>query len=441
MRIQSVSAREILDSRGQPTVEATVRLEGGIVGAAMVPSGASTGAHEAVELRDGDENRYGGRGVLQAVRHVEEVLGPAVAGLYAVDQSRVDAALLAADGTPNKGRLGANALLAVSLATARAAACAHQLPLWRYMGGLVPVSLPVPMLNILNGGAHADNNVDVQEFMVVPLKADSFREALRMGVGVRDSLRVLLREKGLSTGVGDEGGFAPNLSSNEMALQLIVQAIERAGYRPGLDVVLALDVAATEWYREGFYHVASQGTKCSSSDLMGLYTEWIKNYPIVSIEDGLAEDDWEGWGVFTKHLGRVVQLVGDDLFVTQRGRLERGIAMGVGNALLVKPNQVGTLTETWHSVLTAQRARYATVFSHRSGETEDTFLADLVIACGSQQIKTGAPCRSERVAKYNRLLQIEEEAGTPCYAGAKAFLFRKDKAKDKAKGQKKKGHR
>lgn len=419
--IVSVQAREILDSRGYPTVEVEVWLEDGFHGRASVPSGASTGTHEAVELRDGDEKRYGGKGVLRAVRGVTGEIAARVVGMDALDQAGLDAMLVELDGTPDKGRLGANAILAVSLAVAKAAANSAGIPLYRYLGGVNARTLPVPLLNILNGGKHADNNVDIQEFMVVPAGMESFREALRAGAEVFHSLRGVLREKGLGTAVGDEGGFAPNLSSNEEALAAILAAIERAGYRPGEDVYLAIDVAASELYRDGRYHLAGEGRVLDADEVTDLYQGWVERYPIISIEDGLAENDWEGWRNLTERLGGCVQLVGDDIFVTNVKRLEEGIAGGAGNAILIKMNQIGTLTETLDCMAVARQAGYATVVSHRSGETEDVTIADLAVATGAAQIKTGAPSRSERVAKYNQLLRIEEELDRAIYAGRRAF--------------------
>jgi enolase len=410
--IQEIRAREILDSRGNPTVEADVMLSTGAVGRAAVPSGASTGEHEAVELRDGEQDRYLGRGVLQAVENVEEVLQDALAGFDPYDQVAVDRAMLELDGTPNKARLGANAILAVSLATARAAADDAGLPLYRYLGGAMANLLPVPMMNILNGGAHASNNVDFQEFMVMPVGAGSFREGLRMGAEVFHALRKVLARDGKSTAVGDEGGFAPDLGDNEQALAVILEAIELAGYRPGEDLVLALDVAASEMYREGDYVFhKSSGERRSSGEMVDFYEEWTARYPIRSIEDGMDENDWAGWKALTDRLGSRVQLVGDDLFVTNTERLARGIREGVGNSILIKVNQIGTLTETLEAIAMARRAGFTAVISHRSGETEDTFIADLAVATGVGQIKTGSASRTDRVAKYNQLLRIEEHLG------------------------------
>lgn len=420
--ILEVYGREVLDSRGNPTVEVEVVLESGAVGRAIVPSGASTGAHEAVELRDGDKARYMGKGVQKAVANVNDIIAPELVGYDALDQVGVDKALIALDGTENKGKLGANAILGVSLATARAAADALEIPLYTYLGGFNSKTLPAPMMNILNGGEHADNNVDIQEFMVMPVGFDSFKEALRVGAEVFHNLKAVLKEKGLNTAVGDEGGFAPNLSSNEEALQTIVTAIERAGYKPGEQVYLALDVAATELYRDGQYHLSGEGVTKSTDDMITYYEELIGKYPIISIEDGLAEDDWDGWKKLTDRLGSKVQLVGDDLFVTNTKRLARGIAEGSGNSILVKVNQIGTLTETFDAIEMAKRAGYTAVISHRSGETEDTTIADIAVATNAGQIKTGAPSRTDRVAKYNQLLRIEDELGhTSQYASTTAF--------------------
>ena len=408
--IIEVHAREILDSRGNPTVEADVVLSSGARGRAAVPSGASTGEHEAKELRDGDPKRYGGLGVQEAVRNVNEVLGPRLEGVDASDQIGVDAELMDADGTPDKAKLGANAILAVSLATARAAAEDVGLPLYRYLGGPMARVLPVPMMNILNGGAHSSNNVDVQEFMVVPIGSDNFPDALRMGVEVFHSLKQVLSSMGLSTAVGDEGGFAPTLASNEAALDVIMQAIEAAGYRPGQDVAIALDPAASEFYdKTAYVFKKGDGSRRSAEEMVELYGKWVDRYPIVSIEDGLAEDDWEGWALLTERLQERIQLVGDDLFVTNVDRLSKGIEQGVANAVLVKPNQIGTLTETLQCIELARGSSYGVVISHRSGETEDSFIADLAVATGAGQIKTGSASRSDRLAKYNQLLRIAEE--------------------------------
>ncbi len=408
--IIEVHAREILDSRGNPTVEAEVVLASGAQGRAAVPSGASTGEHEAVELRDGDPKRYGGKGVQEAIRNVNEVLGPRLEGMDPTNQIGIDAELMDADGTPNKAKLGANAILAASLAVARAAAEDVGLPLYRYLGGPMARVMPVPMMNILNGGAHASNNVDAQEFMVVPIGTDNFPDALRMGVEVFHALKKVLTRMGLSTAVGDEGGFAPMLPSNEAALDVIMEAISGAGYQPGQDIAIALDVAASELYDKGAY-VFKKGdkTRRSAAELVALYGQWVDRYPIVSIEDGLAEDDWEGWAHLTEALQERVQLVGDDLFVTNVDRLGRGIEQNVANAVLIKVNQIGTLTETLQCIELAKGSSYGVVISHRSGETEDTFIADLAVATGAGQIKTGSASRSDRTAKYNQLLRIAEE--------------------------------
>jgi enolase len=410
--IISVHAREILDSRGNPTVEADVTLASGASGRAAVPSGASTGEHEAVELRDGVQRRYGGKGVLEAVKNVNEVIGPRLEGLAAEDQIAVDYAMLDLDGTPNKGHLGANAILAVSLAVARAAAEDAGLPLYRYLGGPLAHVLPVPMMNILNGGAHASNTIDCQEFMVVPIGAESFPEGLRIGVEVFHSLKKVLGKRKLSTAVGDEGGFAPDLPNDDAALEAIMSAIEESGYEAGKDVALALDVAASELYADGSYSFKkSGGGKLSADDMIARYKAWIDRYPIVSIEDGLAEDDWTGWARLTETLASRVQLVGDDLFCTNVDRLARGIEEGVANAILIKVNQIGTLTETLRCIELARSNGYGAVISHRSGETEDTFIADLAVASGVGQIKTGSASRTDRIAKYNQLLRISEALG------------------------------
>lgn len=420
--ISEVYAREILDSRGNPTVEAEVCLEDGTVGRAAAPSGASTGAYEAVELRDGDENRYNGKGVLKAVENVNSVIGPELVGYDATDQLGVDRAMIELDGTPNKGRLGANAIIAVSMAVAKAAAESLGLPLYQYLGGANSKVLPVPMMNILNGGKHADNNVDIQEFMIMPVGASSFAEALRMGAEVYHTLKAVLAEKGLSTAVGDEGGFAPMLESNEEALAVLVEAIETAGYRPGEDVALALDPAATEFYKDGKYVFQAEEKSRTADEMIEYYAMLVDKYPIISIEDGLAEDDWEGWRRLTERLGRRVQLVGDDIFVTNTERLARGIESGVANSILIKLNQIGTVTETIDAVEMAKQAGYTAVVSHRSGETEDVTIADLVVAVNCGQIKTGAPCCSDRVAKYNQLLRIEEELSyLAVYKGRKSL--------------------
>jgi enolase len=415
--IEDIQALEVLDSRGNPTVRVTVHTALGS-GSATVPSGASTGVHEAVELRDGDPERYGGKGVRQAVAHVDEEIAEAVNHLDVLDQAGIDATLRDLDGTENKGRLGANAILGVSLAAARAAAASLELPLYRYLGGAQATVLPLPLANILNGGVHADNNVDLQEFMVCPVGAPTFAEGLRACAEVYHSLRGVLKSRGLVTGVGDEGGFAPQLDSNEAALQVIMQAIEKAGYQAGDEVAIALDPAASEFYEDGVYRLSGEGRTLDAGQLVELYAGWADRYPIVSIEDGMAEDDWEGWTLLTQRLGDRVQLVGDDLFVTNPARLQQGIDRGVANSILIKVNQIGTLTETLEAIELARSNRYSAVISHRSGETEDTFISDLAVATGAGMIKTGAPARSERVAKYNRLLEIEAElAGSARYAG------------------------
>jgi enolase len=418
--IRHVHARQVLDSRGNPTVEVEVALDDGTVSRAAVPSGASTGAFEAVELRDGDSSRYNGKGVTKAVLAVLDEIGPALIGFDAHEQRLVDQELKDLDGTPNKARLGANAILGVSLAVAKAAAESAQLPLYRYLGGPNVHLLPVPMMNILNGGAHADSNVDIQEFMVAPIGAESYAEALRWGAETYHSLKSVLKSRGLSTGLGDEGGFAPNLDSNRAALDLILEAIEKAGYTPGEDIALALDVAATELFKDGEYHF--EGSKLTGADLSAYYAELVANYPLVSIEDSHSEEDWDGWKAVTDLLGTKVQLVGDDLFVTNPERLARGIKGGQANALLVKVNQIGSLSETYDAVTLAHRSGYRTMMSHRSGETEDTTIADLAVAVNCGQIKTGAPARSDRVAKYNQLLRIEEILDDAAvYAGRSAF--------------------
>jgi enolase len=410
--IIDIAAREILDSRGNPTVEADVTLASGQTGRAAVPSGASTGEHEARELRDGEAGRYLGKGVRKAVRNIEETIAPALTGMIATDQVEIDRTLIELDGTPNKEKLGANAILAVSMATARAAAGETGLPLYRYLGGPLSRTLPVPMMNILNGGAHATNTVDFQEFMIVPVGVESFAEALRVGAEVFHSLKKVLVKRKLATGVGDEGGFAPDLKDDEQALEVIIEAIEAAKYAPGKEVALALDVAASELYSGGSYTFKKSGAGTrDAAGMIDLYAKWLDQYPIVSIEDGLAEDDWEGWAQLTKALGDRVQLVGDDLFVTNTERLARGIENGVANAILIKVNQIGTLTETLEAIDMARAAGYLSVISHRSGETEDTFIADLSVATGAGQIKTGSASRTDRVAKYNQLLRIEEELG------------------------------
>jgi enolase len=420
--IDRIQAREILDSRGNPTVEVEVVLSDGTIGAAAVPSGASTGVHEALELRDGDKGRFNGSGVLQAVKNVHQHIVPAIVGMSALDQAAIDQRMLELDGTPDKSRLGANAILAVSLATAHAAAAFSRVPLYRYLGGAGASILPVPLMNILNGGKHALDSTDLQEFMVVPAGVGSFAEAYRAGSEIYHALRSVLKDKGLNTNVGDEGGFAPSLKSNREAVELILAAIERAGYRPGADCFVALDPAASTFYQEGSYVLAKEGKTLSSPDMVEYYAEWVSSYPIISIEDGMEEDDWEGWQLLQGKLGGSVQLVGDDLYATNLERLERGIAAGSSNSILIKPNQVGTLTEAMEVVSRAHAAGWTAVVSHRSGETEDTTIADLAVAMGTGQIKSGAPCRSERTCKYNRLLRIEGELGSSArYAGKRAF--------------------
>jgi enolase len=421
-QIARVHARQILDSRGQPTVEVEVGLVSGVVGRAAVPSGASTGAFEALELRDGDSSVYSGKGVMKAVANVEDELAGVLVGRDASQQAVIDRTMIEFDGTPNKERLGANAILGCSLAVALAAAADAGLPLYRYLGGARAHRLPVPMMNILNGGAHADNSVDLQEFMVAPVGARTFADALRMGAEVYASLKKVLRARGLGTGVGDEGGFAPDLASNQDALEVIMEAIAAAGYTPGEEIALALDPATTELYRDGAYHLEGEGRTLSSDDMVGYWEELCARYPIISIEDGMAEEDWDGWVALTRALGGRVQLVGDDLFVTNSQRLAKGIELGAGNAILIKVNQIGTLSETLAAMDLASRSGYASMVSHRSGETEDTFIADLAVATGAGQIKTGAPSRSERVAKYNQLIRIEEGLGpASSYPGRSAF--------------------
>ena len=422
--IESVYAREVLDSRGNPTVEVEVVLESGAQGRAIVPSGASTGAFEAVELRDGDKSRYLGKGTQTAVDNVNNIIAEQLEGMESTDQPGIDALLIELDGTHNKGKLGANAILGVSMAVARASADELGLPLYQYIGGVNAKQLPVPMMNILNGGEHADNSVDVQEFMILPVGAPSFKEGLRMGAEVFHSLKKVLSERGLACGVGDEGGFAPNLGSNREALELIVEAISKAGYEPGKDVMLGLDVAATEMYDKEtkLYDLKHEGKKLTAEEMVDLYEDWATNFPIITIEDGLDEEDWDGWKVLTERLGKKVQLVGDDLFVTNTERLERGIEAGVANSILIKVNQIGTITETLDAIEMAKRAGYTAVISHRSGETEDTTIADLAVAVNAGQIKTGAPSRTDRVAKYNQLLRIEETVGAQArYCGLKSF--------------------
>jgi len=412
MNISDIHAREVLDSRGNPTVEAEVQLVGGASGRAIVPSGASTGEHEAVELRDGDENRFLGKGVLKAVENVNRDIADALANLDAADQRAIDAKLIEIDGTENKGRLGANAILSVSMAVARAAAAEFGLPLYRYLGGAGANTLPVPMMNILNGGAHADNNVDFQEFMVMPVGAGSFSEALRWGVEVFHTLKGVLKKRGYNTAVGDEGGFAPSLKSNVEAIDVVLEAIQQAGYRPGDDIAIALDPASSEFFKDGKY-VFKKSDKSSktSEEMARFWAKWARDYPIVSIEDGLAEDDWEGWRILTEEAGDKIQLVGDDLFVTNTERLQEGIDKGIANSILIKVNQIGTVSETLDAIDLARRNGYTSVISNRSGESEDTFIADLAVATGAGQIKTGSASRTDRIAKYNQLLRIEEELG------------------------------
>lgn len=420
--ITDVYAREIMDSRGNPTVEVEVYLEDGTIGRAAVPSGASTGQFEAVELRDSESPRYLGKGVLQAVANVNDIIGPAILGFDASEQVAIDRIMIELDGTPNKAKLGANAILGVSMAVARAAAESYDLPLFQYLGGTNAKELPVPMMNILNGGAHADNNVDIQEFMIMPIGATSFMEALRYCAEVYHTLKSVLKAKGLATGVGDEGGFAPNLGSNEEALQVITEAIEKAGLVVGKDIVFAIDAASSEFYKDGKYHLAGEGKVKTAAEMVEYYAELCEKYPIYSIEDGLAEEDWEGWKLLTDRLGKTIQLVGDDLFVTNTERLSRGIKEDTANAILIKVNQIGTLTETFDAIEMAKRAGYIAVISHRSGETEDSTIADIAVAVNAGQIKTGAPARSERVAKYNQLLRIEDMlAETAQYRGSDVF--------------------
>ena len=421
MNIEKVMAREVLDSRGNPTVEAEVHLDTGFSGRAIVPSGASTGSHEALELRDGGE-RYMGKGVERAVQNVREALGPALIGLDASEQAAIDQALMTVDGTPNKGNMGGNAILAVSLATARAAAAELDIPLYRYLGGSNAKTLPVPMMNVINGGAHADNSVDFQEFMVMPVGAPSFREALRYGAETFHHLKKVLSGRGYNTNVGDEGGFAPDLKSNEEALEVLLEAIQQAGYEPGKDICIALDPAVTELYKDGQYHLESEGRVLSSDEMIDFWADWTSRYPIVSIEDGLAEDDWDGWERLTAKVGAKTQLVGDDLFVTDPERLQQGIDRKVGNAILVKVNQIGSLTESMDAIELAKRHHYGTIISHRSGESEDAFIADLAVATNAGQIKTGSASRSDRIAKYNQLLRIEDQLGDRAvFPGRKAL--------------------
>ncbi|HEY0768290.1 MAG TPA: phosphopyruvate hydratase [Steroidobacteraceae bacterium] len=427
-RITDIRGREIIDSRGNPTVEADVILDSGVLGRAAVPSGASTGTREAVELRDGDSKRYGGKGVLKAVEHVNTVLKPALVGRDPRDQARIDKQMIELDGTDNKSRLGANAILGVSLANAHAAANGARLPLYRYLGQLIGGAreplMPVPMMNIVNGGAHANNSLDIQEFMILPVGAPSFREALRYGAEVFHTLKKLLAARGLSTTVGDEGGFAPNLESNEAALQIILQAIEKSGYRPGTDVYLGLDVASSEFFKNGSYELESEQRRFSAAEFTGYLADLAQRYPIISIEDGMSEADWDGWSQLTRVLGQEIQLVGDDVFVTNTKILKEAIERRIANAILIKPNQIGTLTETLAAIDMADKAHYASVVSHRSGETEDSTIADLAVASAASQIKTGSLSRSDRTAKYNQLLRIEAELGRVRYAGREAFPVR-----------------
>ena len=421
-KIAEVTAREVLDSRGNPTLEATVRTASGAAGSAMVPSGASTGSREALELRDGDKGRYGGKGVLKAVANVEQRIAPCVRGLEVRDQHAIDQAMIGLDGTPNKANLGANAILAVSMAAARAAAAMDGVPLYRYLGGEGPFAMPVPMMNIINGGAHADNSVDMQEFMVIPTGAATLAEAVRCGAEIFHALKSVLAKRGLGTAVGDEGGFAPDLPSNESALEVILQAVALAGYSAGRDVMLGLDVASTEFFKNGRYVLASEKRELTAAEFVDYLARWVDQYPIISIEDGMAEDDWDGWKILTQRLGGRVQLVGDDLFVTDTATLQKGIDRGVANSILIKVNQIGTLSETLAAIELARRSGYTAIVSHRSGETEDTTIADLAVATSVGQIKTGSLSRSDRVAKYNRLMQIEIELGARAtFPGRKAF--------------------
>lgn len=421
--IVDVFAREIMDSRGNPTVEVDVILDDGTLGRAAVPSGASTGAYEAVELRDGDKKRYLGKGVLKAVQNVNEIIAPELIGMEAMDQVAIDKLMIELDGTPNKGKLGANAILGVSMAVAKAAAAAANMPLYQYLGGFNTKELPVPMMNILNGGKHADNNVDIQEFMVMPIGAESFAQALRMCAEVYHSLKGVLKSRGLNTAIGDEGGFAPNLASNEQAIEVIIEAITKAGYKPGEEIAIALDVAASEIYKDGKYNLEGEGVVKTAAEMVEYYAGLVEKYPIVSIEDGMSEDDWEGWAILTERLGDKIQLVGDDLFVTNTERLSNGIAKGVANSILIKVNQIGTLTETFDTIEMAKRAGYTCVISHRSGETEDATIADIAVAVNAGQIKTGAPARTDRVAKYNQLLRIEEQLEDVAQYRGKAVFY------------------
>ena len=426
--IQSIKAREVLDSRGNPTVEVEVRSECGAFGRAIVPSGASTGIYEAVELRDGDKSRYLGKGVLQAVKNVNEVIAPELLGYDVFAQREIDQAMVDLDGTDNKGKLGANAILGVSLAVAKCAADSLGMPLYRYIGGANAHIIPTPMMNIINGGAHADNNIDFQEFMIMPVSAPTFKEAIRMGAEVFHNLKAVLHDKGLNTAVGDEGGFAPNLKSNEEAIQTVIEAIEKAGYKPGVDVKLAMDVASSEFYKDGKYVLPGEGNRTfTSKELVDFYGELVEKYPIISIEDGLDQDDWEGWKYLTEKLGKKVQLVGDDFFATNTKRLQEGIAKKTANSILIKVNQIGTLTETLEAIQMAQKANYTAVVSHRSGETEDTTIADIAVATNAGQIKTGSASRTDRIAKYNQLLRIEDELGKQSLYGGVDSFYQLDK--------------
>lgn len=421
--IDDIVAREVLDSRGNPTIEVEIITENEVIGRAIVPSGASTGEHEAVELRDGNPMRYMGKGVLKAIENIEDFIAPELAGINVLDQVGIDQLLIELDGTENKSKLGANAILAVSMACARAAANELGVPLYRYLGGFNSTNLPVPMMNIINGGAHADNNVDFQEFMIMPVGAPTFAEALRMGTETFHTLKSILKKKGYSTAVGDEGGFAPNLKSNDEALEVIMEAIEKAGYKPGQDIFIALDPATSELYQDGKYvFKKSDGRKLSSEEMVKYWAHWAANYPIISLEDGMAENDWDGWKILTDELGKKIQLVGDDLFVTNPSILSKGIKKGVANSILIKVNQIGTLTETFEAIQMAHRAGYTTVISHRSGESEDTTIADIAVACNAGQIKTGSTSRTDRIAKYNQLLRIEQELGdSSLFPGMEAF--------------------
>ncbi|MCG8471021.1 MAG: phosphopyruvate hydratase [Desulfobacterales bacterium] len=421
-QITGIMAREILDSRGNPTVEVDVVLHCGATGRAAVPSGASTGTREALELRDGDKSRYLGKGVLKAIANVNEIIAPAIVGMDAADQAALDAALIELDGTENKSKLGANAILGVSMAAARAAADAYEMPLYRYLGGMAAAELPMPMMNIINGGSHATNSLDIQEFMIIPAGAETISEAIRMGAEVFHHLKGELKKRGLATGVGDEGGFAPDLGSNEEALKLIVSAVEAAGYTPGKDVVFALDAAASEFYKDGKYCLEAEGKSLSSEEMVAYYENLVDTYPIVSIEDGLAEEDWDGWKLMTDRMGNKIQIVGDDLFVTNPAILAKGIEMGVSNSILIKLNQIGTVTETLAAITMAKEAGYTTVISHRSGETADTFISDLAVGITGGQIKTGSMSRSDRVSKYNQLLRIAEELGCAARLSKPGFI-------------------